>query len=168
MPEKIKIGKIVNAVGIAGEVKVYNYSDSVERFSELKYLYLDERDEKITVKSVRYMKNTAILKLQGINDRNDAEALKNRAVYIDESQLRKLDSDTYYIRDLIGMQVRTADGEKIGELSDVIKGAAQDLYEVRNDEGKKFLIPAVNEFVKDINLDERIIEVSLIEGLLDL
>lgn len=168
MLEKIEIGKIVSAVGIAGEVKVYNYSDYKERFSELKYIYLADQEEKTAILSVRYMKNMVILKLEGISDRNHAEAVKNTSVYIDSGQLRELPEGTYYIKDMIGMQVKTRQGELIGLLSDVVKGAAQDLYEVRLNNDKKILIPAVEEFIKNIDLDEKTIEVELVEGLLDL
>lgn len=162
--EKIEIGKLVNAVGIAGEVKVYNYSDYKERFSELEYIYLGE--EKIEIKNVRYMKEMVILKLAGVNDRNKAEALKNTPLYIDETQLRILPKDTYYIKDMVGMKVIDMQDEEIGVLSDVIKGSAQDLYEIERSDKSKALIPAVEAFIKDIDIPNRIIRVSLIEGLI--
>ncbi len=168
MLEKIEIGKIVSAVGIGGEVKVYNYSDYKERFSELQYIYLHGSDEKVKIISARYMKNMPILKLYGVYDRNKAQSLRNTAIYIDSSQLRELPEDTYYIKDMIGMAVRTTAGETIGILSDVIKGAAQDLYEVKMENGKTILIPAVGEFIKNISLDKKTVEVELIEGLIDL
>ncbi|MGP1569961.1 MAG: ribosome maturation factor RimM [Eubacteriales bacterium] len=166
--EKIEIGKIVSAVGISGEVKVYNYSDYKERFSELKYIYLQGSDEKVKIKSVRYIKNMVILKLQAINDRNMAESMRNTLLYIDSEQLRQLPADTYYIKDMMGMQVKTITGEFVGILCDVIKGSAQDLYEVEMPNGKKTLIPAVSEFIKNIDQDKKVIEVELIDGLLDL
>ena len=159
MLEKIEIGKIVSAVGIGGEVKVYNYSDYKERFSELQYIYLHGSDEKVKIISARYMKNMPILKLYGVYDRNKAQSLRNTAIYIDSSQLRELPEDTYYIKDMIGMAVRTTAGETIG---------IQDLYEVKMENGKTILIPAVGEFIKNISLDKKTVEVELIEGLIDL
>ena len=97
--EKIKIGKIVNAVGLKGEVKVYHYSDYKERFEELDQIWIDGR--KVAIEGVRYMKDMVILKLDGVSDRNGAEALKEQEVFIDESMLRVLPEDTYYVKDLM-------------------------------------------------------------------
>lgn len=164
--EKIKIGQIVNAVALKGEVKVYNYSDYKERYEEIDYVYVE--DKKTEIESVRYMKEMPIVKLKGANDRNAAEALKGKDLFIDETQLRELPEDTFYIRDLIGMDVKDTEGNKIGTLSDVIQNSAQDLYEVKLEDGKKTLIPAVGEFIVDISLEDKCITVNLIEGFLDL
>ncbi|WP_312091959.1 ribosome maturation factor RimM [Aminipila sp.] len=164
--EKIKIGQIVNAVALKGEVKVYNYSDYKEKFEELDYIYAEEN--KIKIENVRYMKEMIILKLEGINDRNGAEALKGKDVYIGEDQLRALPEDTYYIRDLIGLEIKDQDNQRIGVLKDVIQNSAQDLYEIELENKKITLLPAVEEFILDINVQEKFIKVKLIEGLLDL
>ena len=161
--EKIQIGKIVNAVALKGEVKVYNYSDE-GRFDMLENILVEDIEYKI--EKVRYQGNMVILKLKGVNDRNAAEALKNQYIYIWESDLPELDEDTYYIRDLIGMTIIDDNGTTIGLLCDVIQGTAQDLYEIKLKNGKLGYIPAVAEFVKDIDLDKNIITVKLIEGLL--
>ena len=164
--EKIKIGKIVNAVGLKGEVKVYHYSDYKERFEELDQLWIDGR--KVAIEGVRYMKDMVILKLDGVSDRNGAEVLKEQEVFIDESMLRVLPEDTYYIKDLIGMEVASKKEGRIGILTDVIQNSSQDLYEVTTEDGRKIFIPAVEEFIRDIDCQNRKITVELIEGLLEL
>lgn len=161
--EKIQIGKIVNAVGLRGEVKVYNYSDQ-GRFDMLDKILVE--DKEFEIEKVRYQNNMVILKLEGINDRNAAEELKNKYIYILEKDLPSLPEDTYYIRDLIGMDVVDAEGSNIGLLCDVIQGTAQDLYEVKLKNGKLGYIPAVQEFVQDIDLENKVITVKLMEGLL--
>ena len=164
--EKIKIGKIVNAVGLKGEVKVYHYSDYKERFEELDQIWIG--GQKVTIEGVRYMKDMVILKLAGVSDRNGAEALKEQEVFIDESMLRVLPEDTYYIKDLIGMEVASQKEGRIGILTDVIQNSSQDLYEVTTEDGRKIFIPAVEEFIRDIDCQNRKITVELIEGLLEL
>ena len=164
--EKYKIGKIVNAVGLKGEVKVYNYSDYKERFEEIDTVFVE--DKKYIILNTRYMKDVAILKLQGVEDRNGAEALKNKDLYITEEMLRTLPEDTYYIKDLIGIKVIDSNDQYVGIISDVLKNNAQDLYEIELENKKKFLLPAVEEFVLNINMDEKTMKVKLIEGLLDL
>ncbi len=164
--EKILIGKIVNAVGLKGEVKVYCYTDRKERFQELGDIWVE--DSLRHIQKVRYQGNVAILKLEGVDDRNAAEAQKNKGVFMEESQLAELPEDTYYVRDLVGIHVLQEDGSLLGELTDVIQNSGQDLYQIKLETGKNILLPAVREFVLKIEMDERQMTVSLPEGLLDL
>ena len=164
--EKTKIGKIVNVVGLKGELKVYHYSDYKERFEEISNLYLEDIAYEIT--GIRYMKEMVILKLQGVSDRSGAEKHKGKDLYIDKEDARVLPEDTYYINDLIGLKVIDENGSNHGILSDVIKNRAQDLYEIEKENKSKFFIPAVEEFILDIDMTNRTMKVKLIEGLLDL
>ena len=164
--EKIKIGKIVNAVGLKGEVKVYNYSDSIDIYETAGSLYVGER--KADIESVRPHKNTVILKLSVISDRNSAEAVKGEDVFITENDLPKLPEGQYYVRDIIGMEVGDELGNVLGQVKDVIQNTAQDIFEIRRPDGKDLLIPNVDEFVLKIDMQERHITVRLIDGMLDL
>lgn len=164
--EKINIGKIVNVVGLKGEVKVYNYSDSVDAYVETPEVYVGDKLTKI--EKVRLQKNMVVLKLEGINDRDAAEKARGKLIYITEEDLPELEEGEFYIRDLIGMAVFEENGNKIGEVSDVIQNSAQDIFEIETAENKKVLIPRVDEFILDIDVDNREIKVRLIEGLLDL
>jgi 16S rRNA processing protein RimM len=163
--DKIKVGQAVNAVGLKGELKVYHYSDYKERFEELSKVYLENTLYKID--SVRYMKDMVILKLQGIDDRTEAEKHKGEDIFFDKEDLRVLPEDTYYINDLIGLSVVDEKGERIGIISDVIQNSAQDLYEVERENKSKFLIPAVEEFILKIDMNSRTMMVKLIEGLME-
>lgn len=176
--ENIKIGKIVNAVALRGEVKVYHYSDYKERFEELDEILVERNGakrhamERYPIEGVRYQKDMAILKLKGVNDRNAAEALKDCDVYITEADLRELPEDTFYVRDLIGCRVinegsESENAEEIGTITDVLQNSAQDIYQIKTKSGKEVLIPAVGEFVKEINIGEKTVKVSLIPGFLD-
>ncbi len=164
--EKIKIGKIVNAVGLKGEVKVYNYSDSSEIYEITQEVFVEK--EIMEIENVRLQKNMVILKLSGIDDRNAAEAAKGREIYITEEDLPELPEGQFYVRDLIGMTVKEADGNVLGIVTDVLQNTAQDIFEVKGTNGKQILIPKVDEFVLNIDADAREIEVELPEGLLDL
>ena len=159
--EKIKIGKIVNAVGLKGEVKVYNYSDSEEVYERTPEIYAGDR--LLKVQNVRMQKNMVILKLSGIDDRNAAEAAKGT-----EADLPELPEGQFYIRDLIGMEVEEQGGSFHGVVTDVLQNTAQDIFEVKRDDGKTVLIPKVDAFVQKIDGKERLITVTLIEGLTDL
>lgn len=164
--EKIKIGKIVNTVGLKGEVKVYNYSDSIEIYETIESIYVEER--LTVIENVRAQKNMVILKLEGADDRNAAEALRGKELYITEDDLPELPEGQYYVRDLIGMSVTEEDGNLLGHVTDVLQNTAQDIFEVESENGKKLLIPKVDQFVLDIDAEKREITVRLIEGMLDL
>ncbi len=168
--EKIKIGKIVNAVALRGEVKVYHYSDYKERFEELDSVLLEHKGkyEEYGIEGVRYQKEMVILKLKGVSDRNAAEALKERDIYITEADLRELPEDTFYIRDLIGCKALSADdGSEIGEITDVLQNSAQDIYQIRLANGKVTLIPVVAEFVKEVDIEHKTVKIRLIPGFID-
>ena len=164
--EKIKIGKIVNTVGLKVEVKVYNYSDSIEIYETIESIYVEDR--LTVIENVRAQKNMVILKLEGADDRNAAEALRGKELYITEDDLPELPEGQYYVRDLIGMSVTEEDGNLLGHVTDVLQNTAQDIFEVESENGKKLLIPKVDQFVLDIDAEKREITVRLIEGMLDL
>lgn len=165
--ENIKIGKIVNAVALRGEVKIYSYSDRPERFEELSRLIVAGGRE-LEIENVRYQKNMAIVKFKGIDDRNKAEALKEKEVFITENDLEELPEDTFYVRDLIGCLVLDDDsGDVIGTVSDLIQNSAQDIYQIELKKGGQALIPAVGQFIHDVDIENKLIKVKLIPGLID-
>ncbi len=166
MVEQFNIGQIVNVVGIKGELRVYPLTDYKERFEEIESVIIQEQNYEI--ENVRYHKGLVILKLKGIDNRNIAENYKMNYVKIDRKDARVLPEDTYYVADLVGCEVYTTEGEYIGVLIDVIQNSAQDLYEVETQESKQVLIPAVNEFIKEVDVEKHLIKVRLIEGMMDI
>ena len=171
--EKIKIGKIVSAVGLKGEVKIYSYAGSKERYESLARLIVaapgpGRGEKEYAIENVRYQKEMVIVKLAGVSDRNQAEALRESEVFITEDDLEELPADTFYIRDLLGCRVLEAEsGRELGTLSDVIQNSAHDLYQVELPDGRQALIPAVGQFIAAVDPAQREIRVRLIPGLLD-
>ena len=159
----IKLGKITAPQGIKGEVRVYPYTDKPTRFSEIEAVLLNGR--RCRIEKARYMKNMAILKLEGIDDRNAAEAVRNRELLLPREELWKQPEDTYFVDDLVGCAVVSEDGAPVGTLKTIHSRPAQDLYEIERADGSSFLLPAVKEFIKDVKTDEKIIVTHLIEGL---
>lgn len=161
----ILIGDIVSAVGIKGEIKSKCYSEGPERFGRLEYLFLDS--EKFPVEGVRSQGNMAIIKLKTVDTRNQGEALIGKRVYIEEDQLEPLPEDTYYVRDLVGLKVKDfGDGIEVGLISDVIQNGPQDIYVISLPEKKEAMVPAVKEFIKEVNVKEGFISIKFIEGML--
>jgi len=119
----IKIGIIVNTHGLNGEVKAKNFTDEVERFEDLDYVYIDTGNgiERFNIEGIRYAKSLAILKFEDYDNINEIESFKGSDIYIDNSQLRELPEDTYHVFDLIGLSVNE-NGKFIGKSIDLKKG----------------------------------------------
>jgi len=161
--DTIKLGKITAPQGIKGEVRVYSYTDELTRFSEIEAVLLDGQKRKI--QNARYMKNMAVLKLEGVDDRNMAESLRNKELLLAKEDLWEQPEDTYFIDDLVGCDVVSEDGDSVGTLKNIISRPAQDLYEIERADGSTFLLPAVKEFIKNVDLDNKTITIHLINGL---
>lgn len=163
----LECGKIVNTHGIRGGIKLESWCDTPEDLASLKKVFLKKGAEYVChkVKRASVFKQFVLFELEGIGDIDMANALRGRVVYADREDI-SIDEGDFFIADIIGLPViDLASGEKIGELCDVLNLGASDLYEIKTEGGKK-LIPAVDEFIKEIDL-ERGIFVSLIEGMLD-
>ena len=156
MSKKYEIGKIVNTFGIKGEIKIYPYVDYI---MDLKYFYVD--DNKMEIEKCRTQKNLVIVKIKGIDDINVVEKLKGKIASVYEEDLPSLPEGTYYIKDLIGLDVITDDGRELGKLDDVIQTGANDVYNVNG-----ILLPVIDEVVKKIDLKNHKIVVHLIDGLI--
>ncbi|MBR6443844.1 MAG: 16S rRNA processing protein RimM [Firmicutes bacterium] len=166
MGNRIKIGKVTGATGLKGEVRVYSYAESNDRFSRLAGVWLE--DDEYGIENVRFHKDMVILKLAGINDRNTAEKVKNRFVYMNEEDLEELPEGQYYVKDLIGLKAVTVSGDEIGTITDILQNTPQDIYEIEKKDGKKALIPGVPDFLKKIDTENGVVVFDPAEGLLDL
>ena len=163
----LECGKIINTHGVRGGLKLESWCDTPQDLASLKKIYIKQgADYKChKVKKASVFKQFVLLELEGINDIDAAEMLKNTIVFADRDDI-SIDEDSFFLADIIGLPVfDLASGEKIGTLSDVLNLGASDLYEIDTKNGKK-LIPAVDEFIKEIDLEKGIF-VSLIEGMLD-
>ncbi len=165
MADYIELGKITAPVGIKGELRVFPYTDEQTRFSAVNKLLAGGRE--YAVESVRYQKDMVVLKLKGVDDRNAAEALRNQLLAISRDDIWDNPEDTYFVKDLVGMKVVSEDGKPIGTLSNVLENPANDLYEISPEDTSKpaFLVPAVKEFILDVDLENRVMTIHLMEGL---
>ena len=163
MHSRFEIGKIVNTFGIKGEVKVLPYTENIEQFKKIKKIYISNKEVKL--QSVKYHKNTVILKLEGIDDMTSAENLRGSIIEIERSK-EKLPKDTYYIADLIGLDVYTDEGNLLGKLEDIYNTGANDIYTVRTEDDKQILLPSIKEVIKEIDIENKKIIVHILKGLI--
>ncbi len=150
METLMEIGQIVNTYGIKGFVKVQPFTDDIHRFEDLKQVYLQvkERLETFEIEEVKYHKHMVLLKLKGIDDINQAEKYRNAYLKIDRKDAVILPEDTYFIADLLEMEVTTEEGEILGKITDVYPTGSNDIYVVKNEEGKQILLPAIRASYK--------------------
>ncbi len=163
--ELFKLGKITSPVGIKGEMRVYSYLDELTRCSDIEEVLLDGKP--VAVERVRFQKNMAVVKLAGTDDRNASELLRGKDLYIEKSAL-DLGEDTYFTDELAGCRVEDENGEFIGTLREVLPNPAHDLYRIEKADGSDFLMPAVKAFIISAEPENRLIRVSLPEGLTSL
>ena len=169
MEDMLRVGVFANTHGVRGEIKVFPTTDDVTRFKKLKKIYLDKGIEKmeLEIQSVRYFKNMVILKFKGIDNINDIEKYKGKDLLIHREQAVPLKKDEYFICDIINAQVVTETGEEVGVLKEVLQTGANDVYVVRTTEGKEILLPVIDECVFDLNVEEKIVTVRLMPGIMD-
>ena len=167
MQKRLEIGQIVNTFGIKGEVKVNPFTDDITRFDELKTVYvkIKGKSELYKIENVKYHKNMVLVKFKGIDNIETAEKLRNAFLEVDRKDAIPLEEGTYYIVDLIGLDVYTDEGKLLGKVDDIYNTGVKDIYVVKDELGKHILLPGIDEVIKEVILDEKII-VHLIPGLI--
>ncbi len=164
----IIVGKITNTHGIRGEVKVYPLTDDIKRFDILENAYIGDEKIQVQIDGVKYHKNLVILKFKEYSDINEIKDFKDCFIYVDEQGKIKLPKDHFFIHEILDSEIFDIDMNLIGILIDVIQGPGNDVYLVKDSEnGKEYLIPAVKEFVKKIDIEEKKIYIDPIEGMLE-
>lgn len=167
----IRIGKIVSVHGVKGALKVLPLTDNPLRFCALTEVNaVPDRGMRAEPKSYKVLSatpsgNVVLLKLYGINDRDQAERLRGMYLEIPREKAVKLPADTYFIGDLIGCTVREEDGTELGTLTQVQPTGANDIYEVTGKDRPSIWIPAIADVVKSVDVEKGEIIVSLLPGL---
>ena len=167
MEDLLKVGVITTTHGVRGEVKVFPTTDDAERFLDIEYVLLDTGKElrRLNIQNVKFFKNLAILKFEGIDNINDIEMYKGRELWIPREEAQELGEDEYYVADLIGMEVLLENGEKLGVLRDVMETGANDVYIVDRVDGEEILLPAIHDCVLDVDVEKNTMTVHLMKGL---
>lgn len=168
MVKYFEIGQIVNTFGIKGQVKVVPFTDDMERFEELKEIYIEKKSELklFQIEKVNYSKNVVLLKLKGIDSIEEANKYRNCYLKIDRKNARKLPEGTYFIVDLLGLDVYTDENKLLGKVDDIYSTGSNDIYVVKDELGKQILLPAIKDVLKQVDLENKKIIVHIIDGLI--
>lgn len=163
--EYLEAGKIVTTHGVRGEVKIMPYTDTPELLCEFDRLFIGKDKAELYIERARVAKNMVIAKIEGVDTVEAAEKYRNKVLFMHRDDL-ELDEDTYFIQDLIDMEVKDADsGFVYGKITDVLQNGANDVYVIKGD--REYLVPAIPDVVISTDIDSNIMLIRPLEGLFD-
>ena len=167
MEQFLQVGVISSTHGIRGEVKVFPTTDDAARFKKLKKVLLDTDREQVEleIQSVKFFKQFVILKFKGIDNINDIEKYKGKSLLVPREDGVPLGRDEYYIADMIGMEVFAGD-ERFGVIKDVMETGANEVYIIDSDMHGEVLIPAISQCVIDVDVEDKKMQIRLMDGLI--
>lgn len=170
----LRIARIAGSHGLNGEVKVYVITDIPERFAVGKMLYFgfDKASREYRIEGLRPMKGRILLlKLEGIDSRNDSDTLKGMDIFIQESDAESgrnlLDNDSFFYFDLIGCTVYLK-GKEFGTVIDIMEAGAGDILVIEDSKSGRVMVPFVESMVNTARVKEKIIDINPVEGLFDI
>lgn len=170
MEQTAAIGKVINTHGVKGGLKVQPLSDFPERVKKLTRVFVEKDNASTPYKVADGFVNGRfwVVHLEGVNDMSAARRLVGALLTIPLSERMTLRKDEFYLDQILGLAVYTADGALLGRVRDILQTGSNDVYVVRGDgEGARdVLIPALKAIVQNIDLDNGRLEVDLPEGLL--
>lgn len=156
----LEAGEVVSTHGIQGEIKILPWADAPEFLLQFDTFYLNGKSYEVV--SSRVHKTCVLAKLKGVDTPEAATLLRAQRVSIDRESVR-LPQGTVFIADLIGCAVLDDDGNEIGKIKDVLTMPSSDVYVIQG--ARSYMIPAVKEFVREIDVENRRVRVHLIEGM---
>jgi 16S rRNA processing protein RimM len=165
----VAVGRITRSVGLKGEMSLAMLTDTPERFAKLKKVWVGADERQVvrhTVLSVRVTRSAVVLKLQGIESRSAADERRGQFVFVSEDETIPPKKGSFFIHDLVGMNVVTESGEEVGTVQEVMQLPAHDVWVVAAG-GKEVLLPAVKEVIRSVDVQRRVVVIRPLEGLLE-
>lgn len=169
MEQFLRVGVITSPHGVRGEAKVFPTTDDPKRFEKLGEVIIRKNDTEIKTKvdGVRYANHLIIVKFACFDAPEEVRGFLQADVMIDRKDAVPLEEGEYYIADLIGMKVISDEGKELGMLKDVLQTGANDVYIVNGENGKELLFPVIPDCIKKVDLENNIVTVHIMNGLLD-
>jgi 16S rRNA processing protein RimM len=161
---RVAVGRINATWGLRGHVKVTPLTSNPRRIQPGAVLLV--RGEPREVLDVRYPKGFPCVVFEGYEDATAANALRGTLIEIEDAELPALDAGEYYVHDLVGLEVVTTDGERLGRLAEVLRTGANDVYIVRRKGERDLLLPAIGDVIAEVDLEGGRMVVQLLPGLL--
>ena len=165
----IAVGRITRSIGLKGELNVSLLTDTPQRFEKLKTVWIGIDESlavKHTVTAVRVTRSAAVVKLKGVDSRTAGDSLRSQLVFIAAKDVVMPNKGSYFIHDIVGMSVETESGEPVGTVQEVMQLPANDVWVVVEGE-KEFLIPAIKDVIRSVDVQRRKVVIRPLEGLLE-
>ena len=159
----MEVGRILRSWGMRGELRVQVLTDSPHRFQRSHRLYA--RGAPYAIQRSRRHKSGLLLKLEGIDSPQAADALRGALLEVPESEVPSLPEDSYYHFQVLGLNVVTTQGEALGEVVDILSTGSNDVYVTRGPRGD-VLVPAIADVVKSVDLERGLVTIEPLPGLL--
>lgn len=156
----IEIARVLKPHGIRGDLRVRLFSENLEAFAERGFAYVkkDGDFQRTAYTAVRIDAPFVYVHIDGVDTRNDAEAMTGTTLYLSREELDAPDEGEHYIIDLIGLQIVDDEGNELGTLKEILQHGAADVYVVG---GKKsFMFPALKRVILDIDMQKRMIRLN--------
>jgi len=168
--DKIRIGKIMDAHGIRGEIGVVVFSGDVSWINEAQVLYIARKNifEEHKIKKIRAHKKGFICHLESFDDRNKAEEYKGREVWVSKDLFISEDGDALFLSEILGFEIEDAQLGTLGQIANFSSNGSQDLLVIQRQDQIELEIPFVKEFVEKIDFENKKIKMNLPEGLLQI
>ena len=168
-PEYIVVGQFGRIHGVAGQIYINPLTDNPERFQKDGKFWIesDEGWKEIEIKVTGNFSGRPIAKIIGVDTPEAAKLMANRYLYIESTALEELPEGRYYHFDLIGCRVKDDKGTEFGTVVEVENYPANDLLVIETPEGKRQYLPVVRSFVKEVDIEEKLIIISAPEGMFD-
>jgi 16S rRNA processing protein RimM len=166
----ILIGHVIRPQGIAGLLRIVSYAQSRETFFQAGSVFIEKGDNEFEEREVLEIKSwgsSSLLRLSGLNSIEEAERLRAARIFIRRDSLIKSDENEFFYYELLGLHVYLTTGQYLGVVKEIFPTGSNEVYVVEG-EGKEYLIPAIYQVVKEINITEKRMIISPIKGLLDL
>jgi 16S rRNA processing protein RimM len=165
----IAVGRITRSVGLKGELNVALLTDSSQRFEKLKTVWIGTEESlavKHTVVAVRSTNTGVVLRLKDVGSRTEADRFRGQLVFAASRDAVAPKKGSYFIHDIVGMSVETEDGKRVGTVQEVMQLPANDVWVVVEG-GREFLIPAIKEVIRSVDVQRRMVVIRPLEGLLE-
>ena len=159
----LTVGRVLAPWGLKGDAKIEIHTDFPQRFAPDRTVYVGQIP--MIIERSRPHKGNVILKLAGIDSVEQVEALKGKHIEIPQSESMPLDDDEYYQFQLIGLEVSTSEGRLLGKIERILPTGSNDVYVVVGQD-KEYLIPAIEDVVKRVDIENGTMTIEEIEGLL--
>ncbi len=164
-PVFLAAGFLRRAHGLKGEMIMDLLTDFPERLKPGKRVYVGERHQPIVIRSIRGRDKDVLIGLEGVSDPESAAIYRNQYIFVSAEELLPLPEGEYYHHQLIGLTARDESGKVLGVLVEILETGSKDVYLIKNSAGEELLVPAVDEFIKKIDLENNTILVAPPEWL---